>query len=120
MGGEHCAVQARQALQGRDRGLLFFSLSVTIAEHVLIPGNKTAAESGSAQVAEELLTYYVHIGSKENFAATLFTCYGRESATCQIKAAVEADRNVERPRTTRRCPRAFLAAWTFRKLAGTL
>lgn len=32
----------------------------------------TAAESGEEEVAEEVLTYFVDIGSKECFAATLF------------------------------------------------
>ncbi|KAL8278246.1 hypothetical protein RQP46_009419 [Phenoliferia psychrophenolica] len=35
----------------------------------------TAASSGSTEVAEELLAYFVDIGSKENYTATLFTCF---------------------------------------------
>jgi len=35
----------------------------------------TAATSGSTEVAEELLGYFVDIGNKECFAATLFVCF---------------------------------------------
>ena len=35
----------------------------------------TAATSGSTEVAEELLSYFVDIGNKECFAALLFICF---------------------------------------------
>jgi clathrin heavy chain len=35
----------------------------------------TAATSGSTEVAEDLLGYFVDIGNKECFAATLFVCF---------------------------------------------
>jgi clathrin heavy chain len=35
----------------------------------------TAATSNSTEVAEELLSYFVDIGNKECFAATLYMCY---------------------------------------------
>lgn len=35
----------------------------------------TAAASGSTEVAEELLSYFVDIGNKECFAALLFICF---------------------------------------------
>ncbi|OSX64178.1 hypothetical protein POSPLADRAFT_1065482 [Postia placenta MAD-698-R-SB12] len=35
----------------------------------------TAATSASTEVAEELLSYFVDIGNKECFAATLYTCF---------------------------------------------
>lgn len=35
----------------------------------------TASVSASADVAEELLSYFVHIGNKECFAALLFICF---------------------------------------------
>lgn len=35
----------------------------------------TAATSGSTEVAEDLLSYFVDIGNKECFAAVLFICF---------------------------------------------
>ena len=35
----------------------------------------TAAVSGSTEVAEELISYFVDIGNKECFAALLFVCF---------------------------------------------
>lgn len=35
----------------------------------------TAATSNSTEVAEEILSYFVDIGNKECFAATLFICF---------------------------------------------
>ena len=35
----------------------------------------TASVSGSTEVAEELLSYFVDIGNKECFAALLFICF---------------------------------------------
>lgn len=35
----------------------------------------TASVSASQEVAEELLSYFVHIGNKECFAATLYICF---------------------------------------------
>ncbi|KAG8858441.1 hypothetical protein FRB91_009751 [Serendipita sp. 411] len=35
----------------------------------------TAATSGSTEVAEDLLNYFVHIGNKECFAAMLYACF---------------------------------------------
>lgn len=35
----------------------------------------TAAASGSSEVAEDLLTYFVDIGNKECFAAMLYACF---------------------------------------------
>ena len=35
----------------------------------------TASVSGSTEVAEELLTYFVDIGNKEGFAAMLYICF---------------------------------------------
>jgi clathrin heavy chain len=35
----------------------------------------TAAASGLTEVAEELLSYFVDIGNKECFAATLYMCF---------------------------------------------
>jgi clathrin heavy chain len=35
----------------------------------------TATTSGSTEVAEELLSYFVDIGNKECFAALLFICF---------------------------------------------
>jgi clathrin heavy chain len=35
----------------------------------------TAAVSGSTEVAEELILYFVDIGNKECFAALLFICF---------------------------------------------
>ena len=35
----------------------------------------TACVSGSTEVAEELLSYFVHIGNKECFAAMLYTYF---------------------------------------------
>lgn len=35
----------------------------------------TAASSGTTDVAEELLNYFVHIGNKECFAAMLYACF---------------------------------------------
>jgi clathrin heavy chain len=36
----------------------------------------TAAESGDTELAEELLRFFVNIGDKECFCATLYTTYG--------------------------------------------
>ncbi|KAK9470001.1 uncharacterized protein V1510DRAFT_309136 [Dipodascopsis tothii] len=36
---------------------------------------ETAAKSGKAEVAEELLRYFVDVGNKECYAAMLYTCY---------------------------------------------
>lgn len=35
----------------------------------------TAASSGSVEIAEDLLSYFVDIGNKECFAATLYACF---------------------------------------------
>lgn len=35
----------------------------------------TAAVSGETSVAEELLSYFVDIGNKDCFAATLYVCF---------------------------------------------
>lgn len=35
----------------------------------------TAAVSGEVSVAEELLSYFVDIGNKDCFAATLYVCF---------------------------------------------
>lgn len=35
----------------------------------------TAAQSGKSEIAEELLKYFVEIGNKECYVATLYTCY---------------------------------------------
>jgi len=35
----------------------------------------TGAASGSIEVAEDLLSYFVHIGNKECFAAVLYVCF---------------------------------------------
>lgn len=35
----------------------------------------TAAESGDTSLAEELLSFFVNIGDKECFCASLYTCY---------------------------------------------
>ena len=35
----------------------------------------TAAVSGDVSVAEELLSYFVDIGNKDCFAATLYVCF---------------------------------------------
>ena len=36
---------------------------------------ETAAQSGDAEIAEELLKFFVEHGERECFAAALFTCY---------------------------------------------
>ena len=36
---------------------------------------ETAAQSGDAEIAEELLKFFVERGERECFAAALFTCY---------------------------------------------
>ncbi|KAL7409328.1 clathrin heavy chain 1 [Mrakia frigida] len=51
------------------------SISLSKRDKLFQDAILTAAESGEEEVAEEVLTYFVDIGSKECFAATLFLCY---------------------------------------------
>jgi len=48
------------------------SISLSKKDKLFQDAILTAAESGEEEVAEEVLTYFVDIGSKECFAATLF------------------------------------------------
>ena len=51
------------------------SISLSKRDKLFQDAILTAAESNEEEVAEEVLTYFVDIGSKECFAATLFLCY---------------------------------------------
>ncbi|GAA6060259.1 hypothetical protein JCM10212_003959, partial [Sporobolomyces blumeae] len=51
------------------------SISLSKQDKLFKDAIETAATSGSNEVAEELLNYFVDIGSKECYTATLFVCY---------------------------------------------
>lgn len=51
------------------------SISLSKRDKLFQDAILTAAESGEEEVAEEVLNYFVDIGSKECFAATLYLCY---------------------------------------------
>jgi clathrin heavy chain len=51
------------------------SISLSKADKLYKDSMVTAATSASPEVAEELLSYFVHIGNKECFAAMLFICF---------------------------------------------
>ncbi|CED83796.1 clathrin heavy chain [Phaffia rhodozyma] len=51
------------------------SISLSKRDKLFKDAILTAAESGEGEVAEEVLTYFVDIGNKECFAATLYLCY---------------------------------------------
>lgn len=51
------------------------SISLSKRDKLFQDAILTAAESNEEEVAEEVLTYFVDIGSKECFAATLFLCF---------------------------------------------
>ncbi|KAH8919125.1 clathrin heavy chain [Atractiella rhizophila] len=51
------------------------SISLSKQDKLFKDAMETAAESNSTEVAEDLLSYFVDIGSKECFAALLFICY---------------------------------------------
>lgn len=44
-------------------------------DHIAQDAMETAAQSGDAEIAEELLKFFVEKQEKECFAAALFTCY---------------------------------------------
>ncbi len=51
------------------------SIALSKADKLFRDAIETAAVSGEESVAEELLEYFVEIGNKECYAATLFACY---------------------------------------------
>ncbi|GAA5893039.1 clathrin heavy chain [Sporobolomyces salmoneus] len=51
------------------------SISLSKQDKLFKDAIETAATSGSSEVAEELLNYFVDIGSRECYTATLFVCY---------------------------------------------
>lgn len=51
------------------------SISLSKQDKLFKDAIRTAAQSGQAEVAEELLTYFTDIGAKECFTATLYSCY---------------------------------------------
>ncbi|SGZ23972.1 BQ5605_C023g09673 [Microbotryum silenes-dioicae] len=51
------------------------SISLSKQDKLFKDAIETAATSNSTEVAEELLTYFVDIGSKECYTATLYVCY---------------------------------------------
>lgn len=66
--------------EGREgkRGLVFLLGGSSVAEatcHVMQDAMETAAQSGDAEIAEELLKFFVEQKERECFAACLFTCY---------------------------------------------
>lgn len=59
----------------RKNGKWEQSISLSKQDKLFKDAIETAATSNSTEVAEELLTYFVDIGSKECYTATLFVCY---------------------------------------------
>ena len=51
------------------------SISLSKQDKLFKDAMQTAAYSGEPEVAEELLSYFVHIGNKECFAAMLYMCF---------------------------------------------
>ncbi|GAA5865046.1 hypothetical protein JCM5353_004669 [Sporobolomyces roseus] len=51
------------------------SISLSKQDKLFKDAIETAAISGSSEVADELLNYFVDIGSRECYTATLFVCY---------------------------------------------
>ena len=51
------------------------SISLSKADSLYRDAIETASHSGSSEVAEELLTYFVDTGNRECYAAMLFACY---------------------------------------------
>ena len=51
------------------------SISLSKQDKLYKDAMVTAAVSGSTEVAEELLSYFVDIGNKECFAALLYICF---------------------------------------------
>jgi clathrin heavy chain len=51
------------------------SISLSKQDRLFKDATITGAVSGSTEVAEDLLSYFVDIGNKECFAATLYICF---------------------------------------------
>jgi clathrin heavy chain len=51
------------------------SLSLSKQDKLYKDAIQTASISGSTEVAEELISYFVDIGNKECFAAMLYACF---------------------------------------------
>lgn len=51
------------------------SIALSKTDKLFKDAIETAASSGASEVAEDLLGYFVDIGNKECFAATLYACY---------------------------------------------
>ncbi|KAI9323711.1 hypothetical protein BX666DRAFT_1889687 [Dichotomocladium elegans] len=51
------------------------SIALSKEDRLFKDAMETAAESKDAEVAEELLQYFIEVGKRECFAAMLFTCY---------------------------------------------
>jgi clathrin heavy chain len=60
-----------------DTDVPFFAVSISLSKQdkLFKDAIETAATSASSDVADELLNYFVDIGSRECYTATLYVCY---------------------------------------------
>ncbi|WFD08329.1 Clathrin heavy chain [Malassezia vespertilionis] len=71
----------------RKNGRFEDSISLSKADGLFRDAMETAAHSGEAPVAEDLLSYFVHTGNKECYAAMLYACYDLLSPDVVMEAS---------------------------------